>query len=58
MSASTAALPQPAATGLAANDILASGAVKEITVTIIAGADLVQGGTGNLHIQLSGQSQS
>lgn len=45
-------------TGLAANEVLAAGAVKEITVTITAGADLVQGGAGNLHIQLSGQSLS
>ena len=45
-------------TGLAAIEVLAAGAVKEITVTITAGAVLVQGGAGNLHIQLSGQSLS
>ncbi|HQZ00805.1 MAG TPA: hypothetical protein PLQ63_12475 [Propionicimonas sp.] len=45
-------------TGLANGDVLAASAVKEITVSIKAGDDLVQGGSGDLRIQLSGKSQA
>lgn len=46
------------ATGLTAGEILASDGVKQITVSIKAGDELKQGASGNLHIQIAGQSQA
>lgn len=45
-------------TGLATDDLIAAGEVKEITVSIKAGNDLVQNGSGDLHIQITGKSQA